>query len=117
MVVVGIFEYRHDPALGQSFVNGSYALGEVRHISVDGRDILYRLGSASLDNSCCGNYGCAYALVIGEAMDAHTVGLDARTTSLVRQISDDDPLAGTIRGVLSDREGVSAVNFYLPPHL
>ena len=53
-------------------------------------------------------------LVIGEAMDGRTTGLDIRTTSRVRQISDDDPLAETIRGMLIEHEAIGAVNFYLP---
>jgi hypothetical protein len=112
---MGTFEYRHDPAFAESFVNGSYALGDVRHASVDGHDILYRVGAASLDNSCCGEYACAWALVIGEALDAPTGGTDARTTSRVRGISDSEPLAEAIRDMLVEREAVGVVNFYLPP--
>lgn len=109
------FEYRHEPSLGQSFVNGSYALGEVRHVVIDGHDILYRVGSASLDNSCCGNYGLSYALVIGERVEGRMAADGAQASSLVREISADEALADAIRSALLEREAVDSVNFYLAP--
>ena len=104
------FEYRHDPALSQEFINGACELGEVKRISIDGRDILYRVGSATLDNSCCGNYGCGYGLVIGERMAEKQA--DQLTISTVREISTDEPVAGTIRETLMKKEELGALNFY-----
>lgn len=109
------FSYRHEPSLGQSFVNGSYAFGEVRHVVIDGHDILYRVGSASLDNSCCGNYGDAYALVIGELVESRTTVDGEVASSLVRQISADEAVADAIRKTLREREAVGSINFYLAP--
>ena len=128
------FEYRHDATLSQEFVNGGYELGEVQRIIVEGRDILYRVGSALLDNSCCGNFGCAYGLVIGEeiisprsviprglpsVVPAKPVleGLDRGAgiqglSSLVREISSEEPLAEAIRNVLMQRESLGVQNFY-----
>lgn len=108
-----IFEYRHDPALSQSFVNGSYELGEVKHASIDGREILYRVGSAMLDNSCCGNYGCGFGLVIGEKVgEARSAGLPV---SQVREILPDDADADVIRETLMKSEALGVVNFYIVP--
>lgn len=107
------FEHRHEPGLGQSFVNGAYELGEVRRIVIAGRDILYRLGSASLDNSCCGNHGCAYALVIGAVIEDRAAAGDGPASSLLREISADEPLAAAIRAALMEREAIGVVNFAL----
>ena len=104
------FDYRHDPGLSQEFVNGSYELGEVRHIDVDGHDIIYRVGSALLDNSCCGNYGCGYGLVIGEVLGSTRDG--DTDVSAVRQISADEAIAATLREALMKREALGVVNFY-----
>ena len=109
------FEYRHEASLGQSFVNGSYALGEVRHVVIGGHDILYRIGSASLDNSCCGNYGLSFALVIGERVEGRMATDDAQASSLVREISTDEALADSIRSALLKREAIDTVSFYLAP--
>ncbi len=111
------FEYCHDAGLTQSFVNGSYQLGEVMHVSVDGRDILYRIGSALLDNSCCGSYGLSYALVIGELVEGRMSADGAHASSLVRKISTDGAVADAIRSTLLEREAIDTVNFYLAPTL
>ena len=105
------FEYRHDNQVRPEFVNGHYELGESRHIVVDDHDILYRLGSALLDNSCCGSFGCAYALVIGEPLAVAT----NQGATVVREIRAEEPLAQRIRSTLLDREAISVVNFYVPP--
>ena len=105
------FEYRHEPSLSQEFVNGSYELGEVQRMNIDGRDILYRLGSALLDNSCCGNYGCGYGLVIGEAIStAREGGIDVST---VREISAEEVIAETLREALMKKESLGVENFYI----
>lgn len=107
------FEYRHDPSLSQEFVNGGYELGEVKQMTIGGRDILYRVGSALLDNSCCGNFGCGFGLVIGERVAevrAATANEPAVTT--VRELSPDAPDAETIRNTLMQQEALGVVNFY-----
>ena len=104
-----IFDYRHDPTLSQSFINGSYELGEVKRMTIAGRDILYRVGSATLDNSCCGNYGCGFGLVIGERMETREA---APPVSSVREISLDDHDADVIRDTLMRTEALGVVNFY-----
>jgi hypothetical protein len=105
------FEYRHDPTLSQEFVNGAYELGEVKQINIDGHDILYRVGSATLDNSCCGNFGCGYGLVIGESMGAKPHD-NATPVSLVREITADEAIAETTKNLLMEREALGVVNFY-----
>ena len=105
------FQYRHEPTLSQEFVNGAYELGEVQRMRIDGHEIIYRLGSALLDNSCCGSYGCGYALVIGEAISSKQEG--DMTVSTVRQISADDAIAENLRETLMKQEALGMVNFYV----
>ncbi len=105
------FDYRHEPSLSQEFVNGSYELGEVQQIDIDGHRFIYRLGSALLDNSCCGNYGCGYGLVIGEVVSSRTDG--ERVVSTVREMSADEEIAGTLREALMKKEALGVVNFYI----
>lgn len=107
------FDYRHDAGLSQQFVNGGYELGEVKQIAVDGHDILYRTGSALLDNSCCGSFGCTYGLVIGERIgEKPGATADAPSISVVRAIAADDALAEAIRNALMTREALGVLNFY-----
>ena len=107
------FEYRHDPTLCQEFVNGGYELGEVKQMTIGGRDILYRVGSAMLDNSCCGNFGCGFGLVIGERIgDVRAATASEAAVSQVRELSSDAPDAETIRNTLMQHEALGVVNFY-----
>ena len=107
------FDYRHDPALSQEFVNGGYELGEVKRMRIGDRDILYRVGSATLDNSCCGNYGCGFGLVIGEPVgDMRAATATEPALVKVREISSDAPDAELIRDTLMQREALGVVNFY-----
>lgn len=105
------FIYRHDEQARTELVNGQYELGAAMRTIIDGHEILYSLGSALLDNSCCGNFGCAYAMVIGEPLPEQ-VGTE---NVLVRQIGEEENLAKRIRQELLAREAISVVNFYIPP--
>ena len=59
-------EYVHQ-GLHQQFtaIGGHYVLVKEARLSFHGRDILYLVGHAAFDTSCCGPGGCAYALVPG----------------------------------------------------
>lgn len=105
------FTYRHNDQTELELVNGHYELGEAVRTSIDGHDILYSLGSALLDNSCCGSFGCAYALVIGEPLPGQT----GKDNLVVRQIDAEGALAERIRTELLGREAINVVNFYIPP--
>ena len=104
------FTYHHNTTLSQEFVNGSYELGGVQYINFNGHDIIYRVGSALLDNSCCGNYGCGYGLVIGEVINSSRDG--ATIISIVREMDVDDPIAVLLRETLMKQEALGVVNFY-----
>lgn len=109
------FDYEHPVGDRVEYVNGAYQLTAIKTRSIAGRDILYCLGEALLDNSCCGATGLAYALVIGEL-----VGDQARLTPLGRVVSRVNMIADTdaeaaIRAALLQTEPVSTVNFYTPP--
>lgn len=108
---MNIFIYRHEDHARQEFVNGHYELRELKHAVVDGHDVLYCLGNALLDNSCCGSFGCAYALVIGERLGGAADG----AALTVREIDAEEALAEHIRNTLFEREAINTVNFYLPP--
>jgi len=55
------------PKLGQEItaIGGHYVFNNERRLSFDGRDVLYLVGYAVVDTSCCGVGGCAYAMVAG----------------------------------------------------
>ena len=46
-------------------IGGTYILVKEVRIPFNGREILYLVGHAAFDTTCCGAGGCAYALVPG----------------------------------------------------
>ena len=61
-----IQEFIH-PELGREVtaIGGHYVYGKEVRMPHEGREILYFVGYAVLDSTCCGVGGCAYALVPG----------------------------------------------------
>ena len=59
-------EFAH-PKLGQevSAIGGHYVFGKEIRLPYNGREILYFVGYAVLDSTCCGVGGSAYVLVAG----------------------------------------------------
>ena len=59
-------EFVH-PAIGQEVtaIGGHYVFGKEIRLPYNGREILYFVGYAVLDSTCCGVGGCAYVLVAG----------------------------------------------------
>ena len=60
-------------------IGGEYILVKEARLPFKGREILYIVGHASFDSTCCGVSGCAYALVPGIIRDwkgrQHAAGL------------------------------------------
>ncbi len=46
-------------------ISGRYILSQEKRLSYNGREVLYFIGCAVVDASCCGPGGCSYALVPG----------------------------------------------------
>ena len=63
-------EYTHGP-LDESVVaiGGSFRITEEKRLAYDGKEVLYLVGLAHMDNACCGAWGCCYAIVKGVVED------------------------------------------------
>lgn len=46
-------------------IGGHYVLVKEGRLPFEGREVLYLVGHAAFDTTCCGATGCAYALVPG----------------------------------------------------
>jgi len=61
-----IEEYIHQPLNEEvTAIGGHYLLVKEVRVPFRGRDVLYLVGHAAFDTTCCGVGGCAYALVPG----------------------------------------------------
>jgi len=58
--------YKHLPTgIDIEFISGSYTPLEEKILDFNDKEVLYVIGNAILDNSCCGIGGCRYAIVPG----------------------------------------------------
>jgi hypothetical protein len=93
-------------------IAGYYCPQKEVRMRYDGREVLYVIGRANVDNSCCANGCWAYALVPGYIVrwqdEKNESGLPV---SEVEPVSDSETRA-RIRQMIKDTETVSQVDFW-----
>jgi hypothetical protein len=108
----GLQDFIH-PNLGQEItaIGGHYVFNNERRLSFDGQDVLYLVGYAVVDTSCCGVGGCAYAMVPGYVRAWKYKRDEANLpVSQVEPVRDgDDQVA--IRQLIQKKEVVQQVTF------
>jgi hypothetical protein len=71
-------------------IGGHYMFVKEACLPFRGREVLYLVGYAVFDTTCCGPGGCAYALVPGYVVQwKHSTDQDGRAVSLVEPIRDE----------------------------
>ena len=60
-----IREYTHELNKEIRSISGGYELEMEGKLEIRGKEVLYVVGNAIVDSSCCGMGGCRYALVPG----------------------------------------------------
>jgi hypothetical protein len=92
-------------------IGGSYILSQEKRLSYNDRQVLYFIGCAVVEASCCGPGGCTYALVPGYIKDwKYKTGDDDISVSRVEPIRDEDEQS-EISKVIMKKESVQQVNF------
>jgi hypothetical protein len=105
-------DYIH-PVLNQAVrsISGHYIVSQEKRMSCNGREVLYLIGCAVVDTSCCGPGGCSYALVPGYVKDwKYKTGSDDLCVSRVEPIRDAN-VQSEIRRVIMKKEPVQQVDF------
>jgi hypothetical protein len=105
-------EYVHQ-ALNQEVaaIGGYYTLVKEVRLPFDGQEILYLVGHAVFDTTCCGVGGCAYALVPGYVLSWKSMtNKDGFAISQVEPIGDKDAQE-QIRQRIERKEVVQQVRF------
>jgi hypothetical protein len=101
----------HDLNQEISAIGGHYVLVREARLRFRGREILYLVGHATFDTSCCGVGGCAYALVPGFILD-----WKSRTNADGLAVSQVEPICTTtdqehVRRFIESEEVVHQVIF------
>jgi hypothetical protein len=105
-------DYIH-PVLNQEIrtISGHYILSRENRLPFNDRQVLYFIGCALVDSSCCGTGGCAYALVPGYIRQwkykLNAGNLSVTQVEPIRDKTDRQAL----RLLIKEKEGVQQVNF------
>jgi hypothetical protein len=105
-------EYVHQGLNRQiTAIGGHYVLAKEVRLPFLGREILYLVGHAAFDTTCCGPGGCAYALVPGFVASWHSSQTeDGLAVSQLEPIDDADT-QNEIRLLIERLETVQQVMF------
>lgn len=106
-----IREYTHELNREVRSISGGYEFEKEGNLRIDGREVLYVVGNAVVDSSCCGVGGCRYALVPGYVRHFKT-----RQDEQGLWISEVEPIIDRatrqeITRILKDKEIVQQVQF------
>ena len=93
------------------FIAGHYEIVEEGRLTHAGREFLYALGVATLDNACCGRSGCRFLFIPGYVRAWKT-----KTDTQGMPVSEVEPIAdereqAEIRAFLDARYPFSQINF------
>jgi hypothetical protein len=92
-------------------ISGHYILSQEKRLSYNGREVLYLIGCAVVDASCCGPGGCTYALVPGFVKQwkyrLTAENLSVTQVDPIRKKADQQEL----RRVIMEKEPVQQVDF------
>ncbi len=106
-------EFRH-PLIGQEIeaIGGHYVFTKEEILEHESGRILYLVGCAVADRSCCGPAGCGYVVVAGYIVSLHQAGGGGNTSASILDPVPEalhEQIARTVRL----REGVGQVQFLL----
>jgi hypothetical protein len=92
-------------------ISGHYILSQEKRLPYNGRKVLYFIGCAVVDASCCGPGGCSYAMVPGFVRH-----WKYRLTPENLPVTQVDPIWNTdvqkeLRRLIKQKEPVQQVNF------
>jgi len=107
-----IKEYAHQLNIKVKAISGEYMLDKEDVVEYKGKKLLYGVGNAMVDSSCCGVYGCRYALVAGYVKslkirkNEHNMWISEVETITDRETRND------IKQLIEKNDCVSQVNFW-----
>ena len=105
-------DYIH-PVLNEEIrkISGHFVVSTENRLAFKDRQVLYFIGCAAVDSSCCGTGGCAYALVPGYIRQwkykMNASNLAVTQVELIRDKGDRQQL----RQLIEAKAGVQQVNF------
>jgi hypothetical protein len=107
-----IKEYTHELEKEVLSISGRYELVKEERFEYNKKEIIYVIGNAIVDSSCCGHGGCRYAVVPGYIVSWKSkINEDGLHISQVEPITEQF-VKKDLRRVLEKKEWVSQVQFW-----
>jgi hypothetical protein len=92
-------------------ISGHYILSQEKRLAYNGREVLYLIGCAVVDTSCCGPGGCSYALVPGYIKEwKYRLTPDNLSVTQVSPVRNKD-VQKALRRLIMEKEPVLQVDF------
>jgi hypothetical protein len=93
-------------------IAGYYCPLKESRLPYNGREVLYILGKADIDNSCCANGCWEYAMVPGYILRwEYAANADGLAMSEVEPIRDSETQAA-VSQIIKSADGINQVNFW-----
>ncbi len=103
--------YVHKIAEEVRSIGARYEFDKEDYLEVEGRRILYAVGNAVVDSSCCGFWGCRYCFVAGFVV-RDQFSIDKRGNLISEVIPITEPYERQkVTEILKTKEGASQVIF------
>ena len=105
-------DYTHELNKEVRSISAQYILDQEGRLEKNGRGILYALGNALVDSSCCGVWGCRFAVVPGYILKwRYRTDDQGNSVSSVEPIVD-EAVKKELTKLLEAKESVSQVRFW-----
>ncbi len=105
-------EYTHELNKEVRSISGGYTLEREARIEKEGRELLYAVGHAVADSSCCGFWGCRFAVVPGYILKWRYRRDDQGNSVSSLEPIVDEALKKELTKLLEAKESVSQVRFW-----
>jgi hypothetical protein len=104
--------YTHELNREIRSISGRYELDREERVRIAGHEILYAVGNAMVDSSCCGMWGCRFALVPGVVIQFKCKTDSAQNPVSIVEPLRDEAIRKAIARHLEETEGVTQVRFW-----
>ena len=92
-------------------IGGYYVLVKEARLPFHGREVLYLVGHAAFDSTCCGAGGCAYALVPGFVLAWKSKSIEGSLAVSQVEPIHDTRVQEQVRQLIEGKEIIQQVSF------
>jgi hypothetical protein len=113
MVTASGIVYTHQKLGEDNFgLAGFYTPQKEVRLALDGREVLYVVGRAVVESSCCGSGAWSYVLVPGYVIEWHVRKNEAGLPVSTIDVISNSETKSRITRLIREREGIDCITFW-----